>query len=556
MLSIVVVGRNDSHGYNLSKRVATSLNSLSLPMTGEDELIFVDWNSDDINPTFIDAIQDTLTEQTLKHLVVYRVRESIHKEFAQGIKRPILEPIARNVGIRRARNQWILSTNTDMIFDTHGKKYHEILSTLQPNLYHLFRYEIPEYVWDQFDRSRPLETLEKIRKIYTSQGLVAKILTKPIEGHENLFPDAVGDFQLSTQEIWQSVQGFPEDMLKGWHVDSRLSVQIEIKNKLKSQIISSDLIEGFHQDHLRVLTHFHGQTEMNTLDIIAQPYLNSSNWGLKDINLENSLSNLFSIDKLLEIQIQEKSVAPKKQVLQDLLNTPLYDLNLVQHFLLNDLINLPRGSRILVSTLDPNFVTNLRTYIDTLSLEMELITPENVKNWGFTDLAALVILDFGLSSETLKHFKQGDIVSKFELIINTNLEILENLPLHQRVVNIRAQHWSMRSLVHEYCSVPLFNNYPSLLSGSKIKNSRNFIQITLRKIKNFIRKKSYLDSNILSINFETSYIMRELASNGRFKLEVNLSNLKIQFIFKIYKKLPYRFRNFINPKIRKFLHIY
>lgn len=555
MLSIVVVGRNDSHGYNLSKRVATSLNSLSLPMTGEDELIFVDWNSDDINPTFIDAIRDTLTEQTLKHLVVYRVRESIHKEFAKDIKRPILEPIARNVGIRRAKNQWILSTNTDMIFNTHGKKYHEILSSLEPNLYHLFRYEIPEYVWDQFDRLRPLETLEKIRRIYTDQGLLAKILTRPIEGYKNLFPDAVGDFQLSTREIWETVQGFPEDMLKGWHVDSRLSVQIEIKNNLKSQIISSDLIEGFHQDHLRVLTHFHGKNVMNTLDIIAQPYMNSSDWGLKDRNLENSISDIFLTDKLLGMQIRENFLTPKEQVLQDLLNSPLYNSDLVQHFLLNDLINLPKYSKILVSTLDPNFLTKLRVNIDKSSLEIEFLTPENFKNMIFTESLALVILDFGISSESLNYLEQNEVVSKFESIVKANLNILENLPLHQRIVAIRAQHWSMRSLIHEYCSVPLFNNYPSLLSGFKSENSRNLRKITLRRIKNIIRKKSYLDTNLLSINFENRNVMQELKSKGRFELGLNSSRSIIGQIFRIYKKLPYRLRNFINPKIRKYLHI-
>ena len=62
MLSIVVYGRNDSHGYNLHKRAAISLNCLA-EMLGdaEDELIFVDYNTPDDLPTFPEAIADTLT---------------------------------------------------------------------------------------------------------------------------------------------------------------------------------------------------------------------------------------------------------------------------------------------------------------------------------------------------------------------------------------------------------------------------------------------------------------------------------------------------------------
>lgn len=556
MLSVVVVGRNDSHGYNLSKRVATSLNSIALPMSGSDELIFVDWNTDDINPTFIDAIRDTLTEQTLKHLVVYRVRPSVHKKLANGIKRPILEPIARNVGIRRAKNPWILSTNTDMIFDTHGKKYSEIISTLKPNLYHLFRYEIPEYIWDQFNRREPEKTLAQVRNIFTSQGLVSKILTVPFQSYENLFPDAVGDFQLTTKEIWDSVKGFPEDMLKGWHVDSRLSVQIEKSNDVKSVILDSNLIEGFHQDHLRVLTHFHGNTTINPLEIIAEPYLNSDNWGLNALNLENSLHDIFTISNLNPNFANIEVFPIKEQVLQELLESPMYSLDLVRTFLIDDLVNLPSDSKVVISSANPNFAVDLSKQFSRCirsNHNLNFINLNNIKTFGNADL---IILDFGIADSLLKSTNHPQIVELFESTIVTNLHILENLPKNQRLVAIRAQHWAIRSLIHEYCSAPLFNNYPAILSGIVIGSQANSLTRIVRKIKNRIRKKFYMHYAVLSLTQDNRYIMREFLPNSKINWDSALSFGIVGFIFKIYKKFPFVIRNSLNPKIRKFLRIY
>ena len=62
MLSVILYGRNDSYGYNLHKRAAISLNCIAEMLSGEhDEIIFVDYNTPNDLPTFIEAIYDTLT---------------------------------------------------------------------------------------------------------------------------------------------------------------------------------------------------------------------------------------------------------------------------------------------------------------------------------------------------------------------------------------------------------------------------------------------------------------------------------------------------------------
>ncbi len=57
MISTILYGRNDSHGYNLHKRVAISLNCIAHVLDDpNDEIIFVDYNTPDDMPTFVEAI--------------------------------------------------------------------------------------------------------------------------------------------------------------------------------------------------------------------------------------------------------------------------------------------------------------------------------------------------------------------------------------------------------------------------------------------------------------------------------------------------------------------
>ena len=82
MLSVIVYGRNDSHGYNLHKRAAISLNAIAEVLTApDDEILFVDYNTPDDFPTFVEAIHDTLTSRAKDVLRVLRVRPAHHQRY-------------------------------------------------------------------------------------------------------------------------------------------------------------------------------------------------------------------------------------------------------------------------------------------------------------------------------------------------------------------------------------------------------------------------------------------------------------------------------------------
>src|SRR3954447_25532026 len=120
MISVILYGRNDAHGYNLHRRAALSLNCIAEVLTDpDDEILFVDYNTPDELPTFVEAISDTLTDRCLGVLRVLRVPAAVHADrFAGQTPLPVNEPVARNVAARRAKtsNRWLLSTNTDMVF--------------------------------------------------------------------------------------------------------------------------------------------------------------------------------------------------------------------------------------------------------------------------------------------------------------------------------------------------------------------------------------------------------------------------------------------------------
>src|SRR5271157_6102369 len=123
MISVILYGRNDSHGYNLPKRAAISLNCIAEVLSDpDDEILFVDYNTPDDLPTFIEAIYDTLTPNAKSRLRVLRVRPQLHARLVKGTHLAALEPHSRNIAIRRSnpRNRWVLFTNTDMIFLPRG----------------------------------------------------------------------------------------------------------------------------------------------------------------------------------------------------------------------------------------------------------------------------------------------------------------------------------------------------------------------------------------------------------------------------------------------------
>ncbi|GAB5506739.1 MAG: hypothetical protein Rhirs2KO_19020 [Rhizobiaceae bacterium] len=290
MLSIVLYGRNDNYGYNLHKRAAISLNCMAEIMdSADDEILFVDYNTPNDLPTFTEAIQDTLTPKAKQHLRTLRARPEVHDGFADRTHLVALEPVARNIAIRRAnpKNRWVLSTNTDMIFLPRTRKQlSKTLRGLDNAVYTLPRFEIPETLWEGFDRRDPQDIFEQMR-FWSRQAHLNEI----VYGADSILDDAPGDFQLFPRQTFSDINGFDETMVLGWHVDSNISKRLTMALGPVRSLLDSYF--GYHCDHTRMATPMHRRERIQNdlqryVDDLSHPDLpeQSDNWGARDANIE------------------------------------------------------------------------------------------------------------------------------------------------------------------------------------------------------------------------------------------------------------------------------
>lgn len=474
MLSVVVVGRNDNHGYNLGKRVASSLNSISMRLRDGDELIFVDWNTPRPFPPMPVSIFDDLTEQTKKFLRILAVDPKVHDEVKGVSSKMILEPIARNVGIRRAKpqNKWILSTNTDILFiGEEDLSFQDLIGQLDDRLWQSFRYEVPEYVWEVLDKRDPRMTNNVIRTLSENTPIMLDLTTSPTDDNsENLiFADAIGDFQLAPREMWELVKGFPEDMLNGWHVDSRAAVQMIRKTGKDSKILPTGFgLRTFHQNHLRSLTHFHSNTTMNSGALISEPYDNNANWGVR----ETEISDYFLQDFMENLSTFKfhSTKRVKASHLQSAHNNNFYNVDRTLLFLMDELNGLKPNDQLTLISANDSLIEKITLIAKSLDVTVETAKRSSSLNAVRESLAKsdLVILDFGVDEMLLDSHAQALNAGWIALELPLIAKLIKS---NTRVALVRAQNWAIRSLARKFFSVPLFNNYSSVLSG--VKESRH-----------------------------------------------------------------------------------
>ena len=403
MISVVVYGRNDSHGYNLHRRAAISLNcTAELLQEDDSEIIFVDYNSPNDFPTFPEAISDTLTEKAKGKLRILRVRPHVHERFRGRTKSPVIESISRNIGVRRSNplSRWILSTNTDLIFLPLRKKtLEEVSSGLAPGYYHAPRIEIPEAIWEGFDRSRPQSVIESVKSL--AQNL---FLNEIVTGPEAFLFDACGDFQLIERRDLFSMHGFNQDMLLGWHVDANIARRLYLKYGVAGDL-SAD-IYAYHCDHTRQVTHLHGRAR--TVDDwgrfvvdVSQPGLpsQSESWGFPDdlieeISLRRPTFCVASLDKIIGARQAEPMIVEYSERTYDRSN---YDARHIMPFLLD----------LFVSTEKTADICWAGGRADTLRLFVEA--------WSTLGFSGRILIDQAMLSEGFIAVPGTTLVEKHEL---------------------------------------------------------------------------------------------------------------------------------------------
>jgi hypothetical protein len=117
-LSVVVTARNDDHGGNLLGRMQAFVNGLFSQCRRfrvSVELVMVEWNPPPDRPPLAQVL-DWGAQNEFCGVRIIEVPPELHQRFEHWQALPLYQMIAKNVGIRRARGEFILATNIDILF--------------------------------------------------------------------------------------------------------------------------------------------------------------------------------------------------------------------------------------------------------------------------------------------------------------------------------------------------------------------------------------------------------------------------------------------------------
>jgi len=244
-LSIVVFSRNDDHGGNYYERFKAGINGIILQAERHhlrSELILVEWNP----PPDRTLFKDTFSwpkHSSFCGVRVIMVPASIHARYNFSDKIPIHMTAAFNVGIRRARGGFILSTTPDILFSNEVIEFLASEQLDKNAMYGIDRHDVRRDV-------ALLPTLEQ-QLAYCQQNIIVvnRVGTCYFGSREApvFNKHGCGDFTILSRERWHLLRGFPETDIVSLYADSILSYMAYLSGA--REIVLREPMYIYHIDH-------------------------------------------------------------------------------------------------------------------------------------------------------------------------------------------------------------------------------------------------------------------------------------------------------------------
>lgn len=535
MISVVLYGRNDSYGYNLHKRAALSLNCIAEVLDDpDDEILFVDYNTPDDFPTFPEAIQDTLTEKAKSRLRILRARPSLHERFKGKTHLQALEPVARNIAIRRSNpaNRWILSTNTDMIFvPRQGESLSAMVRNLPKGYYGIPRFELPESLWETLDRYDAHGTIEKVG----AWGWQFH-LNEIVYGAPTIKFDAPGDFQLMDRADLFKIHGFNEEMLLGWHVDSNICKRLFMLYDEVGEL--TDRLFGYHCDHTRQVTPAHKRTAAENsiakfFDTVEEPYIaaQADSWGCVDTEVEifqlGSGPARFYLDGLKAAIQAPMTVVSEVGYVRDTYDEVSYEAPHVLPFLIDVLASAPKEWNAAWFGVNRSMLDLVRAAWPNLRFTGKIFVVNNGERIheelspavGSTTNEALLKADFFIfdfspgenTSASLANDASSQwstrLMRDFQIVVRAEQERIDSSPdAPRRIIAINGIHNRFESLIRghiEYARSPFSSRLRHGFALPAAKEPVSWLPLmTLKsagmRVGNFVEAKEMMRGHVVS----------------------------------------------------------
>jgi hypothetical protein len=259
-LSVVAASRNDDHGGDPLVRTQIFINTFArqcekyqLPA----ELILVDWNPV-AGRTGLAGVLQLPAEATYCRARIITVPAVLHDRLKYADRLPFFQMIAKNAGIRRARGEFILATNIDIIFSDELMRYIARRQLNPAAMLRVDRYDIQhdipiaftvdqtlEYAWthpvrsnrrigltaltqhlygeDWFKRTTVPDPavcagMEGFAVVREAEGW--SVRPQPAAGVDDLHTNACGDFTLLSRAGWAAITGYAEFAAYSFNIDS------------------------------------------------------------------------------------------------------------------------------------------------------------------------------------------------------------------------------------------------------------------------------------------------------------------------------------------------
>lgn len=296
------------------------------------ELIIVEWNPPEGKPLLKDMFPLPSDEDylTIRFIIV---PNEVHRTFKHSEKMPLFQMIAKNVGIRRAKGEFVLCTNVDLLFSGQMFDFFNKKQLEEGHYYRANRCDIPKdinYDLDiesllHYSRKNILNRLGKDGRLVNLSPKLwflvyfprVALLTSWLLKHMSLLSGpksiedqfrtldtfACGDFTLMSKKDWLSISGYAEFQGYSIHIDS-LAIYSAYATGMKQVILHpeectfhvshedgwerANPIKKLFQDIERPMLDW-SSVEQAGLYLLREKIaleVNEENWGLMDFELK------------------------------------------------------------------------------------------------------------------------------------------------------------------------------------------------------------------------------------------------------------------------------
>jgi hypothetical protein len=186
-----------------------------------DEVIFVDWKTVNGEGVISNIKHDLPQTGKLKYIQV--PKEFLKEKYPHIADYTIIESIGRNIGIRRATNDYIISTNIDIVTTPLDD------SILNENTF----YTVPRRDVDESFHLSFSDYESLYKSLWENRdGYRAKERFETDDDKWSLI-NCCGDYQIGHKNVWNQMKGFEESVLFGCGIDTNVMKKASFYSDIK-----------------------------------------------------------------------------------------------------------------------------------------------------------------------------------------------------------------------------------------------------------------------------------------------------------------------------------